>query len=79
MQKADEKGKPCGAGDTVAHDDELGEARLITWTKRRGMRYAEDGHAPTKALKIWDGGRCRALHGGEKPREKKSAEWRLPE
>lgn len=78
MQKADEDGKPCAAGEDVARD-ERGEARVITWTKRRGMHYTEDGHAPPKAWPIWDGGRCRALHGGEETKRKTRADMRIPE
>ena len=78
MQKADEKGKPCGAGVPVARDDEHGERRIITWTKRRGMHYT-DGHAPIKSRStIWDGGQCRALHGGEEPGEKTHSGMRIP-
>lgn len=79
MQKADENGKPCSAGVKADENDELGERRIITWTKRRGMHYT-DGHAPVKSRStIWDGGKSRALHDGEEPGKRKREEWRMPE
>lgn len=65
LQKATAGGKPCGAGDEVAWDRDKGEARLLTWTKARGVRYTPEGHRPDRARVIWNGGRSRALHGGD--------------
>lgn len=63
LQKADAEGKPCKAGVEVALSDH-GEARLLTWTKRRGMRYAED-RRPDRARVLWYNVKARALHGGD--------------
>ena len=65
MQKANDKGDACKPGDDVAFDPDKGEARRLTWTKRRGVVYTPDGHRPDSARVIWNGGRSRALHGGD--------------
>jgi len=65
MQKANDAGKACAAGDEVAWDAGKGEARLLSWTKARGVRYTPEGHRPDRARVIWNGGRSRALHGGD--------------
>ena len=65
LQKATDAEKACGAGDEVAWDRDKGEARLLTWTKARGVRYTPEGHRPDRARVIWNGGRSRALHGGD--------------
>ncbi len=64
MHKADKDGKPCRTNDDVDYKPGKGEARLITWTKARGVRYTPDGHRPDRARVIWIGDRSRALHGG---------------
>ena len=65
MQKANDAGKACAAGDEVAWDAGKGEARLLSWTKARGVRYTPEGCRPDRARVIWNGGRSRALHGGD--------------
>jgi hypothetical protein len=67
LQKATAAGTACGAGDEVAWEADKGEARLLTWTKARGVRYTTEGHRPARARVIWTGGRSRALHGGDAP------------
>ena len=65
LQKADANGDACRPGVDVDWHAGKGEARLLTWTKRRGVRYMPDGHPPPRARVIWNGGRSRALHGGD--------------
>jgi hypothetical protein len=65
LQKADPDGKPCKANVEVDFQPGKGEARLLTWTKARGVRYTPEGHRPDRARVIWNGGRSRALHGGD--------------
>jgi len=65
LQKADPDGKPCKANAEVDFQPGKGEARLLTWTKARGVRYTPEGHRPDRARVIWNGGRSRALHGGD--------------
>ena len=65
MQKADADGNACADGDPAAWDADKGEARLLTWTKARGVRYTPEGKRPDRARMIWNGGRSRALHGGD--------------
>lgn len=65
MQKANDAGKACAAGDEVAWDAGKGEARLLSWTKARGVRYTPEGCRPDRARVIWNGGRSRALNDGD--------------
>lgn len=65
LQKATAAGEACGAGDEVGWEKDKGEARLLTWTKARGVRYTPDGYRPDRDKVIWNGGRSRALHGGD--------------
>lgn len=65
LQKADANGDAVKAGDAVAWDAGKGEARLLTWTKARGVRYTPEGQRPDRARVFWTGGRSRALHGGD--------------
>ena len=65
LQKADAEGNACKAGTPAAWDKDKGEARLLTWTKARGVRYTPDGKRPDPARVLWNGGRSRALHGGD--------------
>jgi len=65
IHKADADGKPCGAGDKVDWQPNKGEARLMTWTKGRGVRYTPDGSRPKRDKVFWTGGRGRGLHGGD--------------
>ena len=68
LQKAAEDGTACKAGDAVAWNKDNGEARLLTWTKARGVRYTPEGHRPEKARGIWYAGQARAFHGGDAPK-----------
>ena len=74
LQKADDKGNPCPAGVEVDFQPGKGEARLLTWTKRRGVRYTLDKR-PASCRVIWNEGKSRALHGGEPP----AAAWMIEE
>lgn len=67
LQKATETGTPCADGDgaDVEWNARNGEARLLSWTKARGVRYTPDGTPPARKRIFWNGGRSRALHGGE--------------
>jgi hypothetical protein len=65
LQKADAEGNACKAGTPAAWDKDKGEARLLTWTKARGVRYSPDGRRPDPTRVLWNGGRSRALHGGD--------------
>ena len=64
LQKADAQGNACKGRADVAWEAGKGEARLLTWTKARGVRYSGD-RRPDRERLIWDGGRSRALHGGD--------------
>jgi hypothetical protein len=64
LQKADGNGNPCGANGEPDFQPGKGEARRLTWTKARGVRY--DGERrPERARVVWDGGKSRAFHGGD--------------
>jgi hypothetical protein len=66
LQKADADGnafKP--GGKPVAWDKDKGEARLLTWTKARGVRHSPECQRPDPSRVFWTGGRSRALHGGD--------------
>jgi hypothetical protein len=78
LQKATAEGKPCKAGDgaEVGWDKDKGEARLLTWTKARGVRHTPEGRRPGNSLQIWNGGRSRALHGGDQAATKKGG-WEV--
>jgi len=67
LQKATAEGKPCKAGDgaEVGWDKDKGEARLLTWTKARGVRHTPEGRRPGNSALIWNGGQSRAFHGGD--------------
>lgn len=67
LHKADTDGHACTDKKEVAWEKDKGEARLLTWTKARGVRYTEDGRRPDRARVIWNGGRSRAFHGGDTP------------
>lgn len=66
LHKANAAGKPCGAGDEVDTREDKGEARLLTWVKDRGVRWADI--EPAKSRVIWYARQSRALHGGDEPR-----------
>lgn len=65
LQKANAEGKPCKANDEADFKRDKGEARLLTWTKARGVRYTPEGRRPDRRRLFWNGGRSRALHGGD--------------
>jgi hypothetical protein len=65
LQKADAAGDACADGDAPEWDASKGEARLLTWTKARGVNYAPDGTRPDRACVFWNGGRSRALNDGD--------------
>jgi len=69
LQKANAEGKACGPGEKVAWERDKGEARLLTWTKARGVRYTNEGNRPKNPEVIWNGGKGRAMHGGEPARQ----------
>lgn len=64
LQKANADGTAC-KGEAPAWDPDKGEARLVTWTKARGVRYTDEGHRPERSRVIWYAGHGRAFHGGE--------------
>ena len=64
VQKADAQGHAIKAGEDCQWDATKGEARVVTWTKARGVAYT-DGRRPDNTRKFWNGGRSRALHGGD--------------
>ena len=65
VQKAQADGKACnGAADW---SPDKGEARLLTWTKARGVRYTLEGRRPERSRVIWYAGQARAFHGGDAP------------
>jgi KaiC/GvpD/RAD55 family RecA-like ATPase len=66
LTKATSEGRPCGAADEVDTDPAKGEARLLRWTKRRGVyREPPDYATPDAGRVIWCNGASRAFHGGE--------------
>jgi hypothetical protein len=66
LQKAGANGKACTNENApyTEPNKPYNEKRLLTWTKRRGMRYT-DGRRPDDSRVIWYNGESRALHGGD--------------
>lgn len=69
VHKANAAGKPCGVAEEAEWNRDRGQARLLTWTKSRGVRYTNEGNRPEQTRVIWNGGQGRAMHGGEPARQ----------
>jgi len=61
-------GKPAAANEKADRDPDHGEARIMTFTKRRGCLFKNDG-LPEEALVLWYSTHGRAFHGGETPKQ----------